>query len=415
MSDFSSREQLYTPDREQLDVYADLLVTYALGHGAGIKRGEVVNVVAPDAAKPLYIALCRAVWRAGGHVIPDYMPADEGEQNPSRDFYELADDDQLDFFPAAYRKAYLDALDHLVYVYCTPNPRALEGIDPGKIFRRESAFKPLVGWQLEKENAGKFSWTVGVYPTEAMAAEAGMSLREYWAQVIAACFLDEEDPIGRWKEVNARIDGFVERLNALAIERLHVEGADCDLWITLGEHRRWVGGGGANIPSYEIFTSPDWRGTEGWIRFSEPLYIHGSLVREVDLRFSAGRVTEVRAAENEALMQQMVATEGADRVGEFSLTDARLSRITRFMANTLYDENAGGPFGNTHIALGLAIPEAYDGDRAAMSDDDWERLGFSRSVVHTDIVSTTDRTVTALLRDGSSRVIYRSGRFTLDP
>jgi aminopeptidase len=110
----------------------------------------------------------------------------------------------------------------------------------------------------------------------------------------------------------------------------------------------------------------------------------------------------------------MIATEGADRVGEFSLTDRRFSRITRFMAQTLYDENVGGEFGNTHIALGRSYQDAYDGDPATLAGADWEQLGFNTSSVHTDIVSTTRRTVTASLRGGEERVIYRDGEFVLD-
>ena len=84
------------------------------------------------------------------------------------------------------------------------------------------------------------------------------------------------------------------------------------------------------------------------------------------------------------------------------------------MAQTLYDENVGGPFGNTHIALGRAYQDAYDGDPGTLKPEDWERLGFNNSSVHTDVVSTTERTVTATLADGSERVIYRDGEFALD-
>jgi aminopeptidase len=109
----------------------------------------------------------------------------------------------------------------------------------------------------------------------------------------------------------------------------------------------------------------------------------------------------------------MIAGEGAGRVGEFSLTDARISRIDHFMANTLYDENTGGQFGNTHIALGFALPSmCFAGDPAALSDEESERLGFNQAASHTDIVSTTDRTVTATLSDGSELVIYENGKFT---
>ena len=132
------------------------------------------------------------------------------------------------------------------------------------------------------------------------------------------------------------------------------------------------------------------------------------------LTFADGRVTEASAEENERVLSEMIATEGADRIGEFSLTDRRFSRITRFMAHTLYDENVGGAFGNTHIAVGRSYQDAYAGDPSTVSDERWEQLGFNNSSVHTDIVSTTDRRVTARLRNGGERVIYSDGEFTLD-
>ena len=111
----------------------------------------------------------------------------------------------------------------------------------------------------------------------------------------------------------------------------------------------------------------------------------------------------------------MIAQENADKVGEFSLTDKRHSRITKFMATTLYDENMGGTFGNTHIALGNAYKDTFTGDMATVSEEQWAAMGYnSCPKVHTDIISTSDRTVTARLRNGSERVIYKDGQFTLD-
>jgi len=181
----------------------------------------------------------------------------------------------------------------------------------------------------------------------------------------------------------------------------------------MGEKRQWVGGSGRNIPSFEIFTSPDWRGTEGWIAFNQPLYRYGNLISGIRLEFSGGLVVKATAERNEDVLREMVATENADKVGEFSLTDRRFSRITKFMAETLYDENVGGPFGNTHIALGKSYHDCYAGNPADPDAAEWERLGFNESTVHTDIVSTTDRVVTATLRGGGKRVIYAGGEFQL--
>jgi aminopeptidase len=404
----------YVPPKEILERYASVLIDFALGSGRGVQPGEVVRVASPESARPLYAELRKAVWRAGGHVIGAYEPDDDRRVNFSRDFFETADETQLDYFPEKYMRGVIDEMDHQVSVLADSDPHALESVDPALIMRRGKTMRPLLDWRSEKENAGRFSWTLGLYGTPAMATEAQLSIEEYWEQIVHACFLDMEDPIARWREIGLRLDETRERLDALDIQRVHVLGDDVDLWVSVGESRRWLGGRGRNIPSFEIFTSPDWRGTEGWIRFNQPLYRYGNLVKGIRLAFAEGRVTEASAEENERILTEMIATEGADRVGEFSLTDKRFSRITRFMAHTLYDENVGGPFGNTHIALGRSYQDAYAGDPAQVKSDEWDRLGFNDSSVHTDIVSTSDRIVTAQLRGGEERVIYRDGEFQLD-
>jgi aminopeptidase len=111
----------------------------------------------------------------------------------------------------------------------------------------------------------------------------------------------------------------------------------------------------------------------------------------------------------------MIGQENADKVGEFSLTDKRHSRITKFMATTLFDENMGGEFGNTHIALGNAYKDTYTGDMSSVIDEQWAEMGYnSCPKVHTDIISTSNRIVTATLRDNIQRVIYKDGQFVLD-
>jgi aminopeptidase len=403
----------YTPPQDLLERYASVLVDFALGGGRGIRRGEVVRIAAPESAKPLYAEVAKAVWRGGGHVISAYRPDDDDHVNVSRDFFELASDDQLDHFNSRYMRGLVDEMDHQITVLADADPHALDSVDPTKIMRQGTAMRPLLDWRGEKENAGRFSWTLGLYGTPAMAAEAEMSLEEYWEQIIHACFLDAADPIAHWHEVGERVSRSREWLDSLEIERVHVEGEDVDLRISLGERRRWLGGRGRNIPSFELFTSPDWRGTEGWIYCNQPLYRYGNLVKGIRLEFVDGRVSQASAEENEGVLTEMIATPGADRIGEFSLTDRRLSRITRFMAHTLYDENVGGRYGNTHVALGRAYQDAYAGDPSEVSRERWSELGFNDSTVHTDVVSTADRVVTATLRGGGERVIYRDGEFQL--
>ena len=401
----------YAVGDDYIERYADLLVNFALGGGDGIKAGDWVQVVGPESAKPLYAAVCRAVWAAGGDVIHNFRLDEDAQTSLARDFFSVASAGQIANFPEHYHRGVIDQIDHSVFIISEADPHAMQSVDPAKLIARQGAMRPLIGWRDAKENAGNFSWTIGLYGTEAMAAEAQMSIEEYWEQIILACYLDETDPKVSWRGVTEKIEATIAVLDGLAIERLHITGQDADLWITVGEKRRWLGGGGNNIPSFEIFTSPDWRGTEGWIRFSEPLYTHGNLITGIELTFENGLVTKATATENEALLTEMLAAENADRIGEFSLTDGRFSRITKFMASTLYDENVGGPFGNTHLAVGKAYAATYDGDPGELTADDMQRLGFNDSVIHTDIVSTTDRQVTAVLSDGSEQVIYSGGQF----
>ncbi len=405
----------YVPSPEILKRYADVLVKFALGGGSGIRKGDVLYATVPECAKPLLFHLQRAILEAGGHLILNYRPNDDPEYNFSAAFYAYAAEHHLDYFPRRYFKGLIEEADHTLFIQGETDPFALSKIQPDKILRRGKAMKPFGDWRRDKEHRGKLTWTIGLYGTEAMAKTAGMSLREYWKQIEDACFLAEKNPIAKWKGVYRDIHSYQKKLNALSPKtaRLHVESSDADLWITLGEKRIWLAGSGRNIPSFEIFTSPDWRGTEGWIRFNQPLYRYGSRVTGIELEFKKGRVVKASAKTGEKLLQSMIRTPNADKVGEFSLTDRRHSRITKFMANTLFDENMGGPQGNTHIAVGSAYLDTYRGNPASVTPALRKKLGYNDSSVHTDMISTAKRRVTAHFKNGSRKVIYDNGQFTL--
>ena len=405
--------QHYHPSQKILDNYATVLVNFALGHGNGIKPGDTVYVVVYEYAKPMLAALRRAVMKAGGHIISDFRPDPDPQHNVEREFFVLANDQQLTFFPKNYMRGLVDDVDHSIFIISETDKQALKGIDPQRIMKRGQAFKPFMDWRREKENKGKFSWTLALYGTPAMAAEAGLSIGQYWEQIIKACFLEDRAPVKKWQTINNHIHQTIAKLNKLQIKNVHVKGVDVDLHITIGEKRQFLGGRGANIPSFEIFTSPDWRGTTGWIQFNQPLYRYGNLITDIELEFKNGRVVKSKAKKNYSVLKHMINTPNADKVGEFSLTDKRFSHITKFMAETLYDENIGGAQGNTHIALGASYHDAYTGNRARMTKAGWKTLGFNDSSVHTDIISTARREVVATLKNGKQKTIYKDGIFTI--
>ena len=401
---------MYQPSIKILRKYADVLVNFALNSGKGVKPGEVVLVRVPDWAKLLYEPLQTAILQAGSH--PLFMLEATGVE---RAFWDIANEKQATFFPGDYWKGLVDQVDHIIMIRPMITPNELEGVDPTLMQKQAEAFKPVRVWRNDKEYAGKQTWTIGWFGTQEYADEVGMTLEEYWAVIIEACYLDQEDPVAEWQKAMAEIQRVRDVLNSIEIDRLHVEGKNVDLWMTLGEKRLWVGGSGRNIPSFELFTSPDWRGTNGTIFFNQPLYYNGYKIEGIRLVFKDGLVIEANAETNQKVLLERIKNPDADKIGEFSLNDGRLSRISKVMANTLFDENMGGPEGNTHLALGMAYQDTQDGDTTAMSLEDGGALGFNdvNCATHTDIISTEKRVVTAILHGGEEMVIYENGQFTI--
>lgn len=402
----------YVPSKKILEKYADVMVNYALNSGKGLKKGEVVMLDGNDSCKPLYLEVYKKIIQKGGHVIENYS-LDDKDFSPKKYFYSHATKAQSQYFPEKYYQGLIDTIDHRIYLHAENDLNLLKKADPKIMMRHKEAMKPWTKLRFDKEIKGDFTWTIANYGTQSMADAAGMTLKEYWAQIIKACYLRDENPVATWKQLQKDIQKNVTKLDKLNIRELHMTGEDMDLKLRLPYKGAWKGGSGANIPSFEIFTSPDWRGTQGWIRFNQPLYYYGNVITDIYLEFKNGKVVASSASKNEKLLKEMIATKDADKSGEFSLTDARHSKITKPMADTLYDENMGGKYGNTHIALGMSYRDCYKGDPSTVSEEEWLDMGYNFSSVHTDIISTTDRTVTATLADGSEKVIYKKGQFVL--
>lgn len=401
--------QFYQPSKKILTKYADVLVNFALNSGKGLQKGEVVRVVVPDVAKAMALALQKAVLQAGGHIVLKLIPTGGFEAQ----YYDLANRQQLTFFPRKYFKAQVELIDHQIGIIADPDPFELAKSDPNKIILARDSHKKYQDWLFDKENTGHFTWTVGLWGVEAKARIVGLSLKQYWQQIIQACFLDLADPVAKWREVFHLQEKIKQKLNNLKVNYFSIQGKDMDLKVGIANDRVWKGGNGRNIPSFEIFTSPDWRTVNGWIRFNEPVYRYGNLMQDIFLKIENGIVIQAQAKKGNQFLQTMLKSKNANKIGEFSLTDNRMSRITHPMAETLYDENMGGQFGNMHLALGMAYRDCYRGDQSQLKKKDWEKKGFNDSAEHTDIVTTTDRTVTAFLKDGSQKIIYQKGRFVI--
>ena len=274
------------------------------------------------------------------------------------------------------------------------------------------ARKPLREILDAREQKGLFSWTLCNYPTEELAKRAGLSVKEYAAQIARACYLNEKDPVKKWQEVTAQMEEIAKWLSALPVETFRVQSAHMDFEVLLGEKRRFVSGGGCNIPSFEIFTSPDWRGTRGVYFADLSSYRSGNYVKGIKLEFKAGRAVKATAQQGQNFVRKMLAMdEGACQIGEFSLTDRRFSKITKFMADILYDENFGGKYGNCHVAVGASYADTYSGNVARLTPELKKKLGFNSSALHWDLINTEDKLVQARLKTGKVVTVYEKGQF----
>ena len=402
-------------DKNLLKKYAQVMVHYALNNGKGINKGETVFLVGQECSKDLFMAIAKEIYKAGGNIVTHYLPNNIREYSLARFVLENGGDEQISFFAKPYWQGIVDSVDHILSIISEPDIHVFEGLPSSKISMMNSARAPYMQMREKKELEGKLSWTLCLYGTQSMADEAGLTLEDYWTQIIEACYLREEDPVSKWKQIQNEINEIKTKLDDLEIEKLYIKGDGVDLEIKIGKNRKWLGGTGRNVPSFEVFTSPDWRGTNGYINFNQPLYYSGKRISGVSLQFKDGVVITSSAKENEDALKEMIAQDNADKVGEFSLTDKRHSRITKFMATTLFDENVGGEFGNTHIALGNAYKDTYPGDISNISTEEWNEMGYNLCPkVHTDIVSTTNRTVTAVLADNSEKIIYKDGMFVME-
>ncbi|MEK9168502.1 MAG: aminopeptidase [Patescibacteria group bacterium] len=395
----------------ELNKYADVLIwgleTARAGMGGKYKKGDIIHVSYNLDALKLAEVLYRKLLQKGFNVIMRMNDTPKMDF----DFFDVADKNQLKFL-SPWSKSLYNHLNGLIALSAPASLTHLSGVDPKKLTIPSKARKPLNKIRDKREQSGKFGWTLCLMPTEALAKQSKMPLKKYAEEIVKACYLDKPNPVKIWKDLSRKSKAIKERLNNLNIDYLHIESKNINLKIKLGEKRRWLGVSGHNIPSFEIFTSPDWRGAEGVYYANMPGYPSGNYVKGVRLVFKNGRVAEISAEKGEKFVKKRLAIDkGAKQIGEISFTDKRFSPITKFMASGLYDENVGGKYGNCHLALGRSFTDAFRGNPKKLTKKLEKKLGFNDSTLHWDLINTENKKVTAHLKSGRKIVIYENGMF----
>lgn len=393
---------------KQMERYADVLIWGVKTARTGkFKKGDIINVRYDISAQRLAEILFKKLLEWGMNPIMRVNMTPSME----KDFFTLSNNRQLVFVPP-WSEETMRNLNGGINLYGPASITHLSGTDPKKIGKFAVSRKRLREILVKREEEGFFGWTLCLFPTEEPAKQAGLSLKEYSSQIVKACFLNKKDPVAEWRSIFKKAAAIKKWLNSMDVKHYHVESKNVDLKVTPGEKRQWIGISGHNIPSFELFVSPDWRGTRGTYYANQPSYRTGNYVEGVKLEFEKGKAVKIEAEKGgDFVKTQLTMDKGANRLGEFSLTDKRFSNIDKFMANTLFDENFGGRQGNCHIAVGASYSDTYSGDPKDLDKEMKKKLGFNDSALHWDLVNTEKKRVTAHLADGKKIVVYENGQF----
>jgi aminopeptidase len=398
---------------QRLEQYALLAVRI----GVNLQPGQTLGINALLEHAPLARAITRQAYAAGAAYV-DVLYSD---QHVRREHIELADEAQLGYSPP-WLVERLNKLGEIGGALCaiTGNPEPelfsdLDGTRVGKARMREVAEASL------KLTDGLCNWSIVAYPNEGWAETVfgEPDVERLWQAVATTVRLDEPDPVDAWREHIARLQQRAEALNARRFDRLRYRGPGTDLSIGLHPESEWQTAldesAGvkhiANMPTEEVFTTPDARRIEGVVRSTLPLQIQGNIVRGLAVRFEEGRAVEVKAESGEDVMRAHVATdEGAARLGEVALVDGHscVGQTGLVFYDTLFDENA-----SSHIALGASIVHAVPW-AGELSSDERSARGVNHSSIHTDfMIGSNELEVDGLDADGNATPILRRGDWLL--
>jgi aminopeptidase len=394
--------------QKQLERYADILIWgLKKARKSKFKKLEIILIRYHIGAVALAEILYRKLLESG------YNPLLKASSTPvmEKTFFELGNNKQLVFQEPGEEELYRH-LNGSIFLHAPESITHLSHVDSKKISRFTLSKKYLRDIMDQRDEQGLFSWTLCMYPTVALARHAGLTMQDYTKQIIKACHLNRRSPVVLWEELYQNAASIKDWLNKMDVVKYQLESDHLDLQITPGQKRKWIGLTGHNIPSFELFLSPDWRGTSGFYYADQPSFRSGNYVEGVKLTFKKGSAVKVEAEQGEDFVRKQLAMDqGASRLGEFSLTDRRFSKIDKFMANTLYDENYGGQYGNCHIALGSSYSDTYNGNPSELTSEKKKDLGFNDSALHWDLVNTQKKRVVAHLKSGKRQLIYENGIF----
>ena len=390
---------------ERLERYAELVVRV----GANVQPGQEVFLLPKVEHAELARALARQAYKAGAA----YVHVRYQDSHVLKAMIGLGPDEALTYSPE-WLKTFFRSMSGNAMLATTgdPEPELLADLDGERVGR--AVPHEVVQIRIEQISENNVNWCGVGAPSEGWAKQVfgAPDVEQLWEKVAFCMRLDEPDPVAAWREHTARLKARATTLNDLRPDALHYRGPGTDLTVGLLPDVRWLGGGSdtstgisyvANMPTEEVFTSPDAARTEGTIRSSLPLSLGGQVVRGLELRFENGRAVSVEAETGAELVRSHFETiENADRLGEVALVtkESRVGQTGTLFYDTLFDENA-----TCHIAYGAGFPFLAEGDPPA---------GLNSAGTHVDfMVGGPDLEVDAVLADGTAVTLIRNEEWQL--
>jgi aminopeptidase len=320
---------------------AKVLINYSLE----IKPGQKLHISSSPIANELTLAVYEDAIKAGAHVFVE-QPLEE----LSEIFYKFASDEQLDFV-SPVRKLLVETYDADLGIDASSNRRALSGVDPKRMARSSKARSEIMKTFLDRSARNELRWCFTVFPNNANAQDADMSLRDYTEFVFAAGMLNEDDPAAFWREEGKRQNILVEWLKGR--NNVTLKGSNIDMTLSIKDRTFVPADGKYNFPDGEIFTGPVEDSASGWVRFKYPAIFMGQEVTDIELWFENGKVVKETASKNQELLTSTLNTDdGARYLGEWGI--GTNYGITKFTKDMLFDEKIGGTI---HFAVGASYPE----------------------------------------------------------
>ena len=404
------------------DARLDRLAQVAVHTGLGLQPGQEVVITAPLQSVPLVRRITEHAYRAGAHLVTTLYSDDEAALARYEHAPDAAFDRATGWLFEGMAQAYRSGAARLAIT--GENPALLAGQDPERVSRanraRSAAYRPA----MELITNFATNWSIVSYATPEWARMMFPDLPEdaavarLWDAIFAASRVDAPDPVAAWAAHNATLRARTSRLNAKQYEALHYRGPGTDLRIGLSERHVWMGGSEAakngivcnpNIPTEEVFTTPHAARVDGHVRSTKPLSYAGTLIRDIAVRFEAGRIVDASASSGLTVLKKVLDTdEGARRLGEVALVpySSPISASGLLFYNTLYDENAA-----SHIAIGQAYRTCLEGGTTA-SDAELARRGANTSLIHIDwMIGSNEIDIDGKLPGGATEPVMRAGEW----